>query len=82
MTEEFDVTTADMLEIIAGGGNGIEYVDIVSLIEKAAKELREQAYEIERLREALQAIYKHQKRMPNIDATIWELTRAALGEKK
>lgn len=45
---------------------------------KAAAHLNE----IERLRATLQAIHKHQKRMPNIDATIWELTRAALGEKE
>ena len=51
--EEFEVTTADMLEIVAGGGNGVEYVDIVGLMEKAAKELREKYAEIERLREAL-----------------------------
>ena len=42
----------------------------------------EAADEIERLREALHAIYKHQRRMPNIDATIWELTRTALREKE
>ena len=39
--EQFEITTADMLEIVAGGGNGSEYVDIVGLIETAAKELRE-----------------------------------------
>jgi predicted nuclease with TOPRIM domain len=41
MSEEFEVTTADMLEIVAGGGNGVEYIDVNGLIEKAAKELRE-----------------------------------------
>lgn len=40
MTEELDVSTADMLEIVAGGGNGVEYVDIPGLLERAAKELR------------------------------------------
>ena len=54
--EQMDVTTADMLEIVAGGGNGVEYVDISSLIEKAAKELREKDDEIERLLDALNKI--------------------------
>ena len=44
--------------------------------------VKERDDEIERLREALQAIYNHQKRMPNIDFTIWEITRAALEEKE
>ena len=46
----FIVTTADMLEIVAGGGNGSEYVDIVGLLETAAKELRTKDEKIERLR--------------------------------
>lgn len=46
----FVVTTADMLEIVAGGGNGVEYVDITGLMETAAKELREKDDEIVRLR--------------------------------
>ena len=46
----FVVTTADMLEIVAGGGNGVEYVDITGLMETAARELREKDDEIERLR--------------------------------
>ena len=46
----FVVTTADMLEIVAGGGNGVEYVDITGLMETAAKELREKDAEIEQLR--------------------------------
>ena len=54
--EPFIVTTADMLEIAASGGNGSEYVDIVGLMENAAKELREKDAKIERLREALQNI--------------------------
>ena len=54
--EPFIITTADMLEIAASGGNGSEYVDIVGLMENAAKELREKDAEIERLREALQNI--------------------------
>ena len=53
MEKPFIVTTADMLEIAASGGNGSEYVDIVGLMENAAKELREKDAEIERLREAL-----------------------------
>ena len=53
------VTTADMLEIAASGGNGSEYVDIVGLMENAAKELREKDAEIERLREsALEIVYQ------------------------
>jgi len=51
MEKPFVVTTADMLEIVAGGGNGVEYVDITGLMETAAKELREKDDEIERLRE-------------------------------
>ena len=50
MEKPFIVTTADMLEIAASGGNGSEYVDIVGLMENAAKELREKDAEIERLR--------------------------------
>ena len=53
MEKPFIVTTADMLEIAASGANGSEYVDIVGLMENAAKELREKDDEIERLREAL-----------------------------
>ena len=48
----FIVTTADMIEIVAGGGNGSEYVDIVGLLETAAKELRTKDEEIERLRKS------------------------------
>jgi len=48
----FIVTTADMLEIVAGGGNGVEYVDIVGLMETAAKELRTKDDEIERLQKS------------------------------
>lgn len=47
--EPFIITTADMLEIAASGGNGSEYVDIVGLMENAAKELREKDVEIEQL---------------------------------
>ena len=56
MEMSFIVTTADMLEIAASGGNGSEYVDIVGLMENAAKELREKDAEILRLREALRTI--------------------------
>ena len=52
----FVVTTADMLEIVAGGGNGVEYVDITGLMETAAKELKEKDAEIERLRGILRLI--------------------------
>ena len=47
--EPFIITTADMLEIAASGGNGSEYVDIVGLMENAAKELREKDAKIEQL---------------------------------
>jgi hypothetical protein len=53
MSEEFEVTTADMLEIGAGGGNGVEYVDVNGLIEKAAKELRDKDARIAKLEAAL-----------------------------
>lgn len=52
----FIVTTADMLEIVASGGNGSEYVDIVGLMKNAVKELREKDVENERLRKALRQI--------------------------
>ena len=58
MEKPFILTTADMLEIAASGGNGSEYVDIVGLMENAAKELREKDAEIEWLRDALQKIKK------------------------
>lgn len=51
--DELQITTADMLEIVAGGGNGVEYVDVCGLIETAAKELREKDKDISNLREAL-----------------------------
>jgi hypothetical protein len=35
-----ELELADMLEILASGGNGSELVDINSLLEQAAKELR------------------------------------------
>lgn len=54
----FIVTTADMLEIVAGGGNGVEYVDITGLMETAAKELKEKDAKIERLQGALQPFAK------------------------
>ena len=80
--EEFEVTIADMLEIVAGGGNGVEYVDIVGLMEKAAKELREKYAEIERLREALH-------KLASDDYECWcslcmagTIARAALGKEK
>lgn len=44
--DELQITTADMLEIVAGGGNGVEYVDVCGLIETAAKELRQKDEEI------------------------------------
>jgi hypothetical protein len=47
-TDKFDVPTADMLEIVAGGGNGVEYVDLPGLLERAAKELREKDAKIKR----------------------------------
>ena len=56
MEKPFILTTADMLEIAASGANGSEYVDIVGLMENAAKELREIDAEIERLRDALRTI--------------------------
>ena len=56
MEKPFILTTADMLEIAASGANGSEYVDIVGLMENAAKELREKDAEIERLRDALRTI--------------------------
>ena len=56
MEKPFILTTADMLEIAASGANGSEYVDIVGLMENAAKELREKDAEIERLREALKEL--------------------------
>jgi hypothetical protein len=54
MTEEFEVTTADMLEIVAGGGNGVEYVDVNGLIEKAAQELRDKDTRIAVLEAAIE----------------------------
>ena len=52
----FVVTTADMLEIVAGGGNGSVYDDIIGVLETAAKELRTKDEKIEQLREVLQQI--------------------------
>ncbi|MEY2653730.1 MAG: hypothetical protein RLZZ524_758 [Pseudomonadota bacterium] len=41
MSDKIELSTADMLEIVAGGGNGVEHVDVPALMEKAAAELRE-----------------------------------------
>jgi hypothetical protein len=41
--DKIELSTADMLEIVASGGNGVEYVDVPALMEKAAAELREAA---------------------------------------
>jgi len=68
----FVVTTADMLEIVAGGGNGVEYVDITGLMETAAKELREKDDEIEQLREALAFYAEWGIDAPAVDAIIEE----------
>ena len=70
--EPFIVTTADMLEIVAGGGNGSEYVDVSGLIETAAKELREKDNEIEELREALRFYAEWGIDAPAVDAIIEE----------
>lgn len=58
MTDNMEVTTADMLEIWIGGGNGSEYVDGVGLCETAAKELRELHVEITRLRAENERLHK------------------------
>ena len=86
MEKPFILTTADMLEIAASGANGSEYVDIVGLMENAAKELREKDAEIERLREALTWIERH----PVEESKQWEvavkemkrLARSALPQKE
>lgn len=36
-----DLSLSDMLEIVAGGGNGVEYININNLMEKAATRIRE-----------------------------------------
>tara|TARA_R110000868_G_scaffold300126_1_gene560550 strand:+ start:61449 stop:61715 length:267 start_codon:yes stop_codon:yes gene_type:complete len=78
----FVVTTADMLEIVAGGGNGVEYVDITGLMETAAKELREKDDEIERLREALtQVVVYHEGFTLTIEEVV-AAAREALKEKE
>ena len=66
MEKPFIVTTADMLEIAASGGNGSEYVDIVGLMENAAKELREKDAEIERLREKVNELVKERNRYKRV----------------
>lgn len=71
--EPFVVTTADMLEIVAGGGNGVEYVDIVGLMEDAAKELREKDVKIESLRFAWDTTSAECNKL---DIEIWRLREA------
>jgi len=86
--EDFQVTTADMLEIVLSGGNGAEYVNIAGLMEKAANELREKDAENARLREALRAVvacwevptYGNSSDKLDIVFDAVELARAALGE--
>lgn len=83
--EPFKVTTADMLEIVAGGGNGVEYVDIVSLIETAAKELREKDAKIEQLRGVLLTVLEACEDVNSPDRKVREeitrTVRKALKEK-
>ena len=84
--EPFIITTADMLEIAASGGNGSEYVDIVGLMENAAKELREKDAEIEQLREALRFYAEWGIDAPAVDAIIekdrGDIARSALQQKE
>ena len=86
MEMSFIVTTADMLEIAASGGNGSEYVDIVGLMENAAKELREKDAEIEQLREALRFYAEWGIDAPAVDAIIekdrGDIARSALQQKE
>lgn len=56
---EFDLPLEDMLEIVASGGNGSEYVNWSQMMEDAAKKLRTQANEIARLRAALRNMEQH-----------------------
>ena len=85
MEKSFILTTADMLEIAASGGNGSEYVDIVGLMENAAKELREKDAEIEQLREALRFYAEWGIDAPAVDAIIekdrGDIARSALQQK-
>ena len=77
-TEKFDVPTADMLEIVAGGGNGVEYVDLPGLLERAAKELREKSAEIPRLRKLVKTAYIEgwtDNMTPSKDAKLTERVR-------
>ncbi len=48
LSDEQEVTTADMLEIVASGGNGSDLVDLSPLLQKAARELREKDARIAR----------------------------------
>ena len=86
MEKPFILTTADMLEIAASGGNGSEYVDIVGLMENAAKELREKDAEIEQLREALRFYAEWGIDAPAVDAIIekdrGDIARSALQQKE
>lgn len=53
MSEDtFELPIEDMLEIVACGGNGSEYVDLPKLMDDAAKELHALRAEVERLKDA------------------------------
>lgn len=62
MSDDINLTTADMLEIAASGGNGVEYVNVPALMEKASAELRVVTAERDRLRDALK---------PFADESLW-----------
>jgi hypothetical protein len=66
MTENEDeivLTTADMLEIYASGGNGSEHVDGPALLTRAANELRAYADELEKMTDVMMKYMKTAERL-------------------
>ena len=78
--EEFIITTDDMLEIVAGGGNGVELVNISALLAQAAKELREKDEKIANLKEDI-AEYEEAHKGRCRDWLYWKDQDARLREE-
>jgi hypothetical protein len=82
--EELDITTADMLEIVASGGNGSELVELPAIMSKAAKELREKGALIAELlewrQESLDKTFAQRSRIAELEAALEKAKETADAE--
>jgi hypothetical protein len=81
---ELDITTADMLEIVASGGNGSELVELPAIMSKAAKELREKGALIAELlewrQESLDKTFAQRSRIAELEAALEKAKETADAE--